>query len=110
MSTIKHKLSEEEYLQLYRKQQVDEFLRSKYTKKKFPEIVLAESNPVNLELVSPSATKSTITEIKVSQNKETIRKELPKLLSNLKTKGESNKNPKILIQNKYKLFIENYEQ
>jgi hypothetical protein len=103
------RLTEEEYLQHFRKCQVDEFLRSKYSKRKFPEVILSETKPVNFNVISAKAIEGTIKDIKVTQNKESIRKELPKLLSTLKGKVE-NKNPKNLIENKYKLFLENYDK
>jgi hypothetical protein len=97
-------------MQFFRKVQVDEFLKSKNIKPKFKENILVESNPVNLNLISPKGTRSTITGVvKVTQNKEGVRNELPKLLDDLKRKVE-NKNPQILIKNKYKLFIEDYEK
>jgi hypothetical protein len=103
----KTKLTEEDYLHIYRKTQVDEFLKSKNIQPRFKQTVLVESNPINLNLISPKGIQSTITDIKVTRNKEIIRKEFPKLLNELKQKVV-NENPKVLIKNKYKLFLDNY--
>lgn len=50
-----------------------------------------------------------IRDIKVEENKLSPRQELPNLLMKLKNKIRLS-SPKVLIENKYKLFLENFNK
>jgi hypothetical protein len=100
-------MSEEEYMQCLRKSQMDEYFKN--SKKGYSQVELSKSKPVQVEVVSPVAAMSTITGVKVEQNKDGLRNEIPTMLDNLKRKVE-NKQPKMLMENKYKLFLEHYRK
>jgi len=86
-----------------RTKNVTDFLREKYVKKRY--INLCQDNPVRLEI--PPMEKNIIKEIKVEENKNSMKQEVPNLLNKLKSKIDLG-GPKVLIKNKYKLFLDNY--
>jgi hypothetical protein len=88
-----------------RSKNVTDYLIDKFEKKRY--INLYEIN--NYEIEIPKQEIISIKDIKVEENKFSLRQELPNLLIKLKNKIRFN-SPKIMIQNKYKLFLENYDK
>ncbi len=86
-----------------RTKNVTEFLIDKFERKRY--INLYEIN--NYEIEIPKQEEIAIKDIKVQENKLSPKQELPNLLMRLKNKIKFN-SPKVLMQNKYKLFLENY--